>query len=185
MTVRRLIRGLFKWGLASAVGLAVLGVIALAITGVPKPPSITKEGLGFIGDRFSIIEFFGSARWAPTSSHNPTYGALALIAGTASVTGLAMLVAVPFSLGAAIYIGEFASGKTRESLKILVEMLAAIPSAKLKTGLQIVAISLLILNKQLGEFEHLAPTFLWLAMLASVCRPSRGSHSRPRYSMAM
>ena len=39
-----------------------------------------------------------------------------------------MLIAVPFSLGAAIYIGEFARGKTRETLKILVELLAAIPS---------------------------------------------------------
>jgi phosphate transport system permease protein len=89
---------------------------------------ITKEGLGFLGDRFSFTEFFGSPRWAPTSSHNPTYGALALIAGTASVTGLAMVVAVPCSLGAAIFIGEFATGKLRESLKVLVEMLAAIPS---------------------------------------------------------
>ncbi len=89
---------------------------------------ITKEGLGFLGDRFSFVEFFGSPRWAPTSSHNPTYGALALIAGTASVTGLAMVVAVPFSLGAAIFIGEFATGKLREALKVLVEMLAAIPS---------------------------------------------------------
>jgi len=89
---------------------------------------ITKEGLPFLLGRFDAAEFFTSPRWRPTSEHNPTYGALALIAGTASVTGLAMLVAVPFSLGAAIYIGEFASGKTREALKVLVELLAAIPS---------------------------------------------------------
>jgi len=89
---------------------------------------ITKEGFGFIADTLEFSQFFGSIRWLPTSEHNPTYGALALIAGTASVTGLAMLVAVPFSLGAAIYIGEFATGKTRELLKILVELLAAIPS---------------------------------------------------------
>jgi len=89
---------------------------------------IAKEGLPFIFGRFDLVEFFTSPRWRPTSEHNPTYGALALIAGTASVTGLAMIVAVPFSLGAAIYIGEFASGKTREALKVLVELLAAIPS---------------------------------------------------------
>ncbi len=89
---------------------------------------ITKEGLPFLLGRFDIVEFFTSPRWRPTSEHNPTYGALALIAGTASVTGLAMLVAVPFSLGAAIYIGEFATGRTREILKVLVELLAAIPS---------------------------------------------------------
>lgn len=77
---------------------------------------------------FTFRRFFGSTRWAPTSDLKPTYGALALIVGTASVTGLAMLVAIPFSLGAAIYIGEFATGRKREYLKILVELLAAIPS---------------------------------------------------------
>ena len=89
---------------------------------------ITREGIGFIFTSWNPVEFFTSPRWAPTSSHNPTYGALALILGTASITGLAMIVAVPFSLGAAIYIGEFAGGKMRESLKVLVELLAAIPS---------------------------------------------------------
>ena len=39
-----------------------------------------------------------------------------------------MVVAIPFSLGAAIYIAEFSTGKTRETLKVLVELLAAIPS---------------------------------------------------------
>ncbi|MEJ2085405.1 MAG: phosphate ABC transporter permease subunit PstC [Acidobacteriota bacterium] len=89
---------------------------------------IAKEGFGFIVGRFDLVEFFTSPRWRPTSEHNPTYGALALIVGTASVTGLAMVVAVPFSLGAAIYIGEFAPQRRREYLKILVELLAAIPS---------------------------------------------------------
>jgi phosphate transport system permease protein len=88
---------------------------------------ITKEGFGFIVGTLDLKEFFTSPAWRPTSS-NPTYGALALMVGTASVTGLAMLVSVPFSLGAAVFIGEFAKGKTREALKILVELLAAIPS---------------------------------------------------------
>ena len=89
---------------------------------------ITKEGSQFVFDTLDVTEFFTSPRWRPTSGFNPTYNALALIAGTASVTGMAMLVAIPFSLGAAVYIGEFATGKTREDLKILVELLAAIPS---------------------------------------------------------
>jgi phosphate transport system permease protein len=89
---------------------------------------ITREGVAFIGERFDAVEFFTSPRWVPTSNRRPTYGALALIAGTASVTGLAMLVAVPLSLGAAVYIAEFASGRLRESLKVAVELLAAIPS---------------------------------------------------------
>ena len=89
---------------------------------------VAREGLGFIVGKFDFVEFFTSPRWVPTSQVRETYGALALIVGTASVTGMAMIVAIPFSLGAAIYIGEFATGKTRETLKILVELLAAIPS---------------------------------------------------------
>jgi phosphate transport system permease protein len=89
---------------------------------------ITREGMGFLTDGFNFKEFFFSSNWRPTSATKETFGILALVAGTASVTGLAMLVAIPFSLGAAIFISEFATGKTREFLKISVELLAAIPS---------------------------------------------------------
>ncbi len=99
---------------------AILFIIAIFIF-------ITREGIGFLGTRFDFAEFFGSIAWRPTSD-NATYGALALMVGTLSVTGLAMLLAVPLSVGAAIYIAEFATGKTRETLKVLVELLAAIPS---------------------------------------------------------
>jgi phosphate transport system permease protein len=89
---------------------------------------ITLEGLDFVFGRFDPVEFFTTEYWFPSDEDDPEFGILALIAGTASVTGLAMLVAIPFALGAAIYIGEFATGKTREYLKVLVELLAAIPS---------------------------------------------------------
>jgi len=88
---------------------------------------VTKEGLDFVFGPLDLGEFLTSIAWRPTSN-NPTYGALALIVGTASVTGFAMLFSVPLSLGAALFIAEFAKGRTREMLKILVEMLAAIPS---------------------------------------------------------
>ena len=89
---------------------------------------VTIEGFGFLLDDFSFREFFLSQWWEPTDEDEPTYGILALMAGTASVTGLAMLIAIPFSLGSAIYVAEFATGKTREALKVLIELLAAIPS---------------------------------------------------------
>lgn len=89
---------------------------------------ITREGFEFAFGQLSWGEFLTSPRWRPTSEHNATYGILAMIVGTASVTGLAMLVAIPFSLGAAIFIAEFATGRLREFLKVLVELLAAIPS---------------------------------------------------------
>jgi phosphate transport system permease protein len=88
---------------------------------------IATQGLDFAVHRLDWGHFFASATWRPTATP-PEYGALALIAGTASITAVAMGVAVPFSLGAAIYIGEFAHGRQREWLKILVELLAAVPS---------------------------------------------------------
>jgi phosphate transport system permease protein len=51
-----------------------------------------------------------------------------LIAGTASVTVLAMLIAVPFGIGAAIFTSEFCGPRLKETLKITIELLAAIPS---------------------------------------------------------
>lgn len=89
---------------------------------------VFEQGLVFIINTMDFKEFFFSTRWRPTSEYNTTYGILAMIVGTASVTGLAIVVAVPFSLGAAIYISEFSSGKTGEMLKIFIELLAAIPS---------------------------------------------------------
>ncbi|MBF0190663.1 MAG: phosphate ABC transporter permease subunit PstC [Magnetococcales bacterium] len=89
---------------------------------------VFKEGMGFIIHDMNLGEFFLSPKWRPTSLNQPTYGIMAMVAGTAAVTVLAMAICLPFSIGAAIYIAEFATGKTRETLKILIEFLAAIPS---------------------------------------------------------
>jgi phosphate transport system permease protein len=117
------------WYIDKAVQVLVfLGGISAIVFIIGIFVFITKEGFGFLVGEFDFKEFFFSPNWRPTSESRETFGILALIAGTASVTGLAMLVAIPFSLGTAIFIAEFASGKTREFLKITVELLAAIPS---------------------------------------------------------
>jgi hypothetical protein len=79
-------------------------------------------------DYSHMKEFFTSAEWRPDSTRHRRFGIVALLVGSLSVTFLAMLISVPFSLGAAIYISEFCAGKVKEGLKIVVEMLAAIPS---------------------------------------------------------
>ncbi|MBX3746715.1 MAG: phosphate ABC transporter permease subunit PstC [Verrucomicrobiae bacterium] len=89
---------------------------------------VFREGAGFLFDGFKPLEFFTSIEWYPSSQTRVRYGALALIAGTASVTLLAMVIAVPFGLGAAIFISEFCPPRLRETLKIVIELLAAIPS---------------------------------------------------------
>lgn len=89
---------------------------------------IFREGADFLFHRLNLKEFMTSPEWYPTSLSHKRYGALALIAGTMSVTGLAMAIAVPFGLGAAIFVSEFSRPKLKETFKIVIEMLAAIPS---------------------------------------------------------
>jgi phosphate transport system permease protein len=89
---------------------------------------VFREGAGFLFSGFNPREFFTSPEWYPTSQSHVRYGVLALIAGTASVTALAMAIAVPFGVGAAIFVSEFCGPRWKETLKITIELLAAIPS---------------------------------------------------------
>lgn len=79
-------------------------------------------------EHFKLGQFLFSTEWYPTSVSNVRYGTLALTVGTLSVTVLAMVIAVPFGLGAAIFVSEFCGPKLKETLKIVIELLAAIPS---------------------------------------------------------
>ncbi len=89
---------------------------------------ILREAAPVLFGKLNLIEFFTSTRWQPSSEVRPTYGILALLVGTVSVTALAMVLAVPLGLGAAVFVSEFCSGKFKEILKVLIELLAAIPS---------------------------------------------------------
>ena len=89
---------------------------------------VYREGAGYLFHGFDPVKFLTSTEWYPTSRANVRYGVLAMLAGTASVTILAMAMAVPFGLGAAVFVSEFCGHKLRETLKIVIELLAAIPS---------------------------------------------------------
>ncbi len=89
---------------------------------------VFREGAGLLLRGFDLVEFLTSPEWYPTSVSHKRYGVLALLAGTGSVTVLAMAIAVPFGLGAAIFVSEFCSPKLKEAFKIVIELLAAIPS---------------------------------------------------------
>ncbi|HEX9114454.1 MAG TPA: hypothetical protein VGA61_00175 [Anaerolineae bacterium] len=81
---------------------------------------VFKEAMPVLGNgKFSLTQFLTSDQWYPTSEINKRYGVLAMIAGTFSVTALAMLIAVPFGLGAAIYISEFCGPKSRKPSRSL------------------------------------------------------------------
>lgn len=75
----------------------------------------------------SIIEFLTGTRWAPRFKP-ATFGVVPLLVGTLWTTTIALLVAVPFGLGAAMYLSEYASEKSRKRLKPILELLAGIPT---------------------------------------------------------
>ncbi len=89
---------------------------------------IFREGAPALFGTLDIKEFITSANWRPESTIRPQFGILALLAGTASVTALAMVISVPAGFGAAIFVSEFCGRRTREVLKVVIEFLAAIPS---------------------------------------------------------
>jgi phosphate transport system permease protein len=89
---------------------------------------VFREGAPLLFGGLDLGEFFGSINWRPDSRIRPQYGALALIVGTMSVTLLAAVISVPAGLGAAIFVSEFCPPRLREVLKIVIELLAAIPS---------------------------------------------------------
>jgi phosphate transport system permease protein len=70
---------------------------------------------------------FFSTEWVPVSD-NPRFGLLALLIGTLKVTIIAMLIAGPIAVLAALYTSTFASKRAKEIIKPIIELLAAFPS---------------------------------------------------------
>ncbi|MBI3097672.1 MAG: phosphate ABC transporter permease subunit PstC [Planctomycetes bacterium] len=69
----------------------------------------------------------GKFSWQPVSTV-PKYSLLPLLAGTLKVTLVALLIALPLAVGAAIFTSEFAPPGLREVIKPVIELLAGIPS---------------------------------------------------------
>jgi phosphate transport system permease protein len=75
----------------------------------------------------SIVEFLTSTRWA-ASFANPSFGIMVLAAGTLLTTLIAIAVALPVGLLAAIFLSEYASPRLRSWLKPALEILAGVPT---------------------------------------------------------
>ncbi|WP_411954504.1 phosphate ABC transporter permease subunit PstC [Alkalibacillus sp. S2W] len=100
--------------------ISVLTTIGIVIT-------LLVETVTFF-QRVSIVEFFTSTEWYPFYEADPSYGVLSLIAGTLLITAIAMVVAIPIGLGAALYLSEYATEKVRGIVKPILEVLAGIPT---------------------------------------------------------
>jgi phosphate transport system permease protein len=75
----------------------------------------------------SFVEYFTGTSWTPLFSPS-SFGVLPLVVGTLSTTFWACVVAIPFGLGAAIYLSEYARPRSRRWLKPSLEVLAGIPT---------------------------------------------------------
>jgi phosphate transport system permease protein len=105
------------FGVCAVAGLAVLVTLLAVIAQLAfeSHPSIKAYG----------VSFFTSSTWDPVAEE---FGALPFIYGTLVSSFLALVIAVPLSLGAAVFLVEIARGWLRSILSFLVEALAAVPS---------------------------------------------------------
>lgn len=75
-----------------------------------------------------VIDFFDEVPFGDFFATEGTHAVIPLVGGTVMTTVIALLVAVPFGLGAAMYLSEYASRRARRILKPTVELLAGVPS---------------------------------------------------------
>ncbi len=115
-----------RWGEdVVKVALALCAFVSVATT-VGIVVALFVPAIEFFSE-ISIVDFFTGTDWAPLFEP-PAFGVLPLIAGTLLVTGCACLVCIPFGLGSAIYLSEYARPRTRKYLKPALEVLAGIPT---------------------------------------------------------
>ena len=103
--------------LALISALLIVGILLgfIIILNIDAMPAIRKFGAAFIG----------SSSWDPVTE---SFGALPAIYGTLLSSAIGLLIAVPISLGAAIFLMEMAPPWLRSPASFLIEMLSALPS---------------------------------------------------------
>jgi phosphate transport system permease protein len=106
----------FRWTTAGAATLVlvILGLIAITMTRRAMPVF-----------QHMRLEFLTGRRWSPADD---LYGALPFIWGTAFTAAIAIVIAVPISLGVALFITEVAPQRLARPLVYLMDLLAGVPS---------------------------------------------------------
>jgi phosphate transport system permease protein len=109
-------------GLSLGAGLLVLAILALIL--------ITTLKEAWPAFRHSGFDFVTSKEWVPLDVNGapPKYGALSYIYGTMITSLLALLFAVPISIGIALFLTELAPRRVRGTVITVIDLLAAVPS---------------------------------------------------------
>jgi phosphate transport system permease protein len=115
-----------RLGEKAVEGLLVLCGLLSVLTTTAIVIALVGPTVGFFGI-VPIGDFLFGTDWTPTFTP-PSFGVLAIVAGTLSVTLWAMLFAIPIGLGAAIYLSEYARPRVRRVVKPILEILAGIPT---------------------------------------------------------
>ena len=127
MRSRNRVEGVVKAILVLFSSIAILTTLGIVL-------SVIFESLLFF-DKVSMTDFFFGDEWSPQIAlrqdqvgASGAFGAVPLFTGTLMVTVIAMLIAVPIGLMAAIYLSEYASSQLRAFAKPILEVLAGIPT---------------------------------------------------------
>jgi phosphate transport system permease protein len=87
---------------------------------------LLRESLLFFGsEEVALLDFFTTATWQPQILR---FGILPLLTATLMTSAVALLVAMPLGLSAAIYLSEYATPRARSLLKPILEVLAGVPT---------------------------------------------------------
>jgi phosphate transport system permease protein len=124
--VRRLTVSKRRWGEAIIRGALFACALLSVLTTIAILVALIGPSIDFFRE-VPVGDFLTGTDWAPLFKP-ASFGVLPLVVGTLSVTLWACLVALPFGLGAGIYLSEYAHDRTRRTLKPALEVLAGIPT---------------------------------------------------------
>jgi phosphate transport system permease protein len=106
-------------------GLLLCALISIGTT-VGIIAVLAVETVAFLRE-VPIADFLFGTEWTPLFA-TPRFGVLPLVAGTALVSLIAMVVALPMGLLSAVYLSEYASERLRRLVKPVLEILAGVPT---------------------------------------------------------
>lgn len=104
----------------------MLAALSAVATTIGIVAILLNESLGFF-KTVSVVDFFTDTQWTPLFE-DAHFGIMPLIAGTLTTSFIALAVAIPLGTIGAIYLSEFASHKTRETVKPILELLVGVPT---------------------------------------------------------